>query len=64
MLRNWQLVGSGDIDLADYGITVTGTPNTNSTITVVTPSSFNDIYDEYVPIGETGSKAWEKIGDT
>lgn len=23
-----------------------------------------DIYDEYVPAGETGSKFWEKIGDT
>ena len=24
----------------------------------------NDIYDEYVPVGTTGSKTWEKIGDT
>ena len=24
----------------------------------------NDVYDEYVPIGVSGSKAWEKIGDT
>lgn len=23
-----------------------------------------DIYDEYVPVGSTGSKTWEKIGDT
>lgn len=23
-----------------------------------------DVYDEYVPVGTTGSKAWEKIGDT
>jgi hypothetical protein len=23
-----------------------------------------DKYDEYVPVGETGSKTWEKIGDT
>jgi hypothetical protein len=23
-----------------------------------------DVYDEYVPVGETGSKSWEKIGDT
>ena len=23
-----------------------------------------DVYDEYVPTGETGSKTWEKIGDT
>ena len=23
-----------------------------------------DKYDEYVPVGETGSKSWEKIGDT
>ena len=24
----------------------------------------SDIYDEYVPVGTTGSKTWEKIGDT
>ena len=24
----------------------------------------NDIYEEYVPVGVTGSKTWEKIGDT
>lgn len=30
-----------------------------------TPSSQTlDIYDEYVPVGTTGSKTWEKIGDT
>lgn len=23
-----------------------------------------DVYDEYVPVGESGSKVWEKIGDT
>lgn len=23
-----------------------------------------DVYDEYVPVGQTGSKTWEKIGDT
>jgi len=27
-------------------------------------SSSLDIYDEYVPVGTTGSKTWEKIGDT
>ena len=30
-----------------------------------TPSSETlDVYDEYVPVGTTGSKTWEKIGDT
>ena len=30
-----------------------------------TPSSETlDIYDEYIPVGYTGSKTWEKIGDT
>lgn len=30
-----------------------------------TPSSeTKDIYDEYVPVGDSGSKSWEKIGDT
>lgn len=24
----------------------------------------HDTYDEYVPVGETGSKTWEKLGDT
>ena len=31
----------------------------------INPSSETlDIYDEYVPVGTTGSKVWEKIGDT
>lgn len=29
-----------------------------------TSSGSKDVYDEYVPVGETGSKTWEKIGDT
>lgn len=30
-----------------------------------TPTSETlDIYDEYIPIGESGSKTWQKIGDT
>lgn len=29
-----------------------------------TSGSPNDVYDEYVPVGTTGSKTWEKIGDT
>lgn len=30
-----------------------------------TPSGeAKDVYDEYVPVGEAGSKSWEKIGDT
>ena len=24
----------------------------------------NDVYDEYIPVGPTGSRTWEKIGDT
>lgn len=24
----------------------------------------NDVYDEYIAVGETGSKTWEKLGDT
>lgn len=27
-------------------------------------SGSNDVYNEYVPAGETGSKFWEKLGDT
>lgn len=33
----------------------------SATITTGVPS---DSYDEYVPVGSTGSKTWEKIGDT
>lgn len=29
-----------------------------------TTGSPSDVYDEYVPVGTTGSKSWEKIGDT
>lgn len=29
-----------------------------------TSGSPTDVYDEYVPVGTTGSKSWEKIGDT
>ena len=53
------------------GQTYTGTLSADS----ATPGAFylvksetqvdgKDVYDEYVPVGETGSKAWEKIGDT
>lgn len=48
----------------NYGISYTGTPQTYDTITIVTPDSYLDVYDEYVPIGSSGSKTWEKIGDT
>ena len=30
----------------------------------ITSEGANDAYDEYVPVGATGSKTWEKIGDT
>ena len=50
--------------------TYTGTMSANS----ATPGAFylvpvngdenNNIYAEYVPVGATGSKTWEKIGDT
>lgn len=53
------------------GQTYTGTLSADS----ATPGAFylvksgtqvdgKDIYDEYVPVGESGSKTWEKIGDT
>ena len=52
------------------GTTYTGTLDANN----ATPGAFylvksatqtdNDVYDEYVPVGNTGSKTWEKIGDT
>ena len=29
-----------------------------------TQTEVKDIYDEYVPVGEDGSKNWEKVGDT
>lgn len=54
------------------GTTYTGTLTANN----ATPGAFylvksstqaggaTDAYDEYVPVGNTGSKTWEKIGDT
>ncbi len=52
------------------GQTYTGTLNANN----ATPGAFylvksatqteNDVYDEYVPVGEVGSKTWELIGNT
>ena len=53
------------------GQTYTGTMVANN----ATPGAFylvksatqvdgKDVYDEYVPVGATGSKSWEKIGDT
>lgn len=53
--------------LAQYGITVQGNPAYGDKIIIETPSDYNNLldkYDEYVPIGSTGSKEWEKIGDT
>lgn len=29
-----------------------------------TQAGVKDVYDEYVPVGTTGSKTWEKLGDT
>lgn len=55
------------------GTTYTGTLAANSAQagafylvkSSTTPSGETlDIYDEYVPVGAAGSKAWEKIGDT
>lgn len=55
------------------GTTYTGTLEANSATagafylvkSSTTPSSETlDIYDEYVPVGDDGSKTWEKIGDT
>ena len=52
------------------GTTYTGTMDANN----ATPGAFylvksatqteNDVYDEYVPVGNTGSKTWELIGNT
>lgn len=52
------------------GQTYTGTLDANN----ATPGAFylvksatqtdNDVYDEYVPVGNTGSKTWELIGNT
>ena len=52
------------------GTTYTGTLDANN----ATPGAFylvksatqtdNDVYDEYVPVGDTGSKTWELIGNT
>lgn len=54
------------------GVEYTGTLAANSAQTgafylvksATQAGSTLDKYDEYVPVGETGSKTWEKIGDT
>lgn len=76
----WDGASEPDVTLIPAGIVVTyeeveytGTLSANN----AQPGSFYlvksstdpssetlDIYDEYVPIGATGSKTWEKIGDT
>lgn len=59
------------VEVTYDGQTYTGTMSANS----AQPGAFylvksgtsvdgNDVYDEYVPIGASGSKTWEKIGDT
>ena len=59
------------VEVTYDGQTYTGTMSANS----AQPGAFylvksgtsvdgNDAYDEYVPVGASGSKSWEKIGDT
>ena len=60
------------VEIEYNGTTYTGTLTANN----ATPGAFylvksgtqaggtTDKYDEYVPVGNTGSKTWEKIGDT
>ena len=60
------------VEIEYNGTTYTGTLTANN----ATPGAFYlvksgtqaggsaDAYDEYVPVGNTGSKTWEKIGDT
>lgn len=73
----WDGSSTPDVSKIPEGITVTYN-GTNYTGTLdandATPGSFymipaseeenNNIYIEYVPVGETGHKTWEKIGDT
>ena len=40
------------------------TPGAFYLIKSTTQVDGKDVYDEYVPVGESGSKTWEKIGDT
>lgn len=58
------------VSIVYQGVTYTGTLSADS----ATPGAFylihsdtqldSDVYDEYVPVGSSGSKTWEKIGDT
>ena len=58
------------VQITYQGTTYTGTLDADD----ATPGAFylihsdtqlsSDVYDEYVPVGSTGSKSWEKIGDT
>ena len=40
------------------------TPGAFYLVKSATQADGKDVYDEYVPVGATGSKSWEKIGDT
>lgn len=61
------------VEVVYNGTTYTGTLSADSATpgafyliksATTTTGSPSDSYDEYVPVGSTGSKTWEKIGDT
>lgn len=59
------------INVIYQGTTYTGTMSAENAqagafylIRSSTSAGVTDVYDEYVPVGEAGSKTWEKIGDT
>ena len=56
--NNVNYTGTLDADVAEAGAFYLVKSSTSPT------SETLDIYDEYVPVGTTGSKTWEKIGDT
>ena len=56
--NNVSYTGTLDADVAEAGAFYLVKSSTSPT------SETLDIYDEYVPVGTTGSKTWEKIGDT
>ena len=70
----WDGTGTPDAAKIPAGITVSGVTGTLSAddaqagafylIRSVTSAGVQDSYDEYVPVGDTSPKSWEKIGDT
>ena len=58
------VVTYNDTDYTGTMVANNATPGAFYLVKSATQVDGKDVYDEYVPVGATGSKSWEKIGDT